>query len=635
MPVCPTCHTVHDPGLQICPSDGTLLPTAPVPDQHVGSVLDGKYRIDSFISAGGMGSVYRGTHVLLDKTVAIKLIRRDLVTTPDVGTRFQREARAASNLEHQNIAAVSDFGQAADGTLYLVMEYVSGASLRDVIQRSGPMAPGQILSILGPIASALGRAHRQHIIHRDLKPHNIMLRVDADGAVTPKLLDFGIAKTFDETSEPLTMTGYALGTPQYMSPEQATGKSVDGRSDIYSLGVVLYEMLVGEVPFSDTSLAGVLLKQMTEAPVRPSMRRPDLDISPELEAVALRCLEKEPGLRFQSVEELDAALHRAVGTSSAGTTVRNAIPPAPGAVPPLPPGAPLAAHGTSPTLPAPPPLPLPPLAAGAGRSMRTAPWLALGALAALAFIAVGVRGLSRSSAPSVAVVDDRAPEAAADLVPTATTPAGTASIRIDGDVAATSAGSPAAAVPLKALGAVPSAQLPRENRAPTALGSPRGAATGTPAPASAPVPGPSPLSAGSPVAAPQAAPARSRAAAPRIFARCGGPVEVCGAIRTALADAMAKDGMPASASEERADVVLGVIVDIVEERAERSFGTLFVTRTYSADVEARSGDEALPMPQGRTFSFDARVGRERANEQARLLAADVVERVRAHWDGPR
>lgn len=635
MPVCPTCHTAHDPGLQICPSDGTLLPTAPVPDQHVGSVLDGKYRIDSFISAGGMGSVYRGTHVLLDKTVAIKLIRRDLVTTPDVGTRFQREARAASNLEHPNIAAVSDFGQAADGTLYLVMEYVSGASLRDVIHRSGPMAPPQILSILGPIASALGRAHRQHIIHRDLKPHNIMLRVDADGAVTPKLLDFGIAKTFDETSEPLTMTGYALGTPQYMSPEQATGKAVDGRSDIYSLGVVLYEMLVGEVPFSDTSLAGVLLKQMTEAPARPSIRRPDLHISPELEAIALRCLEKDPGLRFQSVEELDAALHHAAGRTPAGSTARNTIPPPLGMVPPLPAGIPVAEHVTSPTIPAPPPLPMPPLAAGAGRSMRTAPWIALGAAAAVAFIAVGVRGLSRSSAPGAALVNDRAPEVAATVVPTATTPAGTTNVRIDRDVAVASPGSPAAAAPLQAIGAVPPAQLPRADRSPSALSTPGNPGTGMSAVAPAPAPEPSSLSAHPPTAAHQAAPAPSRAAAPRVFVRCGGPVEVCGAIRTALADALSKERMPASASEERADVVLAVVVDIVEERAERSFGTLFLTRTYSADVEARAGEDALPMPQGRTFSFDARVGRERANEQARLLAADVVERVHAHWDSTR
>ena len=274
MAVCPTCKTSYNATVRICPADGTPLPLDAAPDPNLGSLLEGKYRIDAFISAGGMGSVYRGTHVMLDKPVAIKLIRKELVTAPDIGTRFQREARAASNLGHPNIAAVSDFGQTADGTLYLVMEFIKGSSLRDVIQQGGPMAPDRIISVLQPIAAALARAHRQHIIHRDLKPHNIMLDVDADGVVTPKLLDFGIAKTFDDSASQLTMTGFALGTPQYMSPEQATGKQVDGRSDLYSLGVVLYEMLIGEVPFSDTSLAGILLKQMTETPLAPSVRRP-------------------------------------------------------------------------------------------------------------------------------------------------------------------------------------------------------------------------------------------------------------------------------------------------------------------------------------------------------------------------
>ena len=143
--------------------------------------------------------------------------------TAEASARFQREARAASNLEHPNIAAVFDFGQTEDGTLYIAMEYVEGPSLKEIIQRDGPMDTAQIVAILGPVAGALARAHRHHIIHRDLKPHNIMLATDKDGRKTPKLLDFGIAKTVDESAAALTMTGYALGTPQYMSPEQATG----------------------------------------------------------------------------------------------------------------------------------------------------------------------------------------------------------------------------------------------------------------------------------------------------------------------------------------------------------------------------------------------------------------------------
>ena len=211
MPVCPSCHASYDAAVRICPNDGTPLPIEAAPDANIGQLLEGKYRIDAFISAGGMGSVYRATHVMLDKTVAVKLIRKEVMKTAEASARFQREARAASNLEHPNIATVFDFGQTKDGTLYIAMEYVEGPSLKEIIQRDGPMDTAQIVAILGPVAGALARAHRHHIIHRDLKPHNIMLATDKDGRKTPKLLDFGIAKTADESATALTMTGLCAG----------------------------------------------------------------------------------------------------------------------------------------------------------------------------------------------------------------------------------------------------------------------------------------------------------------------------------------------------------------------------------------------------------------------------------------
>jgi serine/threonine-protein kinase len=329
MSTCSKCGTQYATTVRICPRDGTVLEAAGSPDPRITQVLDGKYRLDASLGQGGMGTIYSATHLMLDKPVAVKLIKPDLVTSPDVVRRFQREARAASRLSHPNIAAAYDLGQTDDGTLYIAMELVSGSSLKDVIRTGGRLGDARIIRILRQVTSALVLAHRHSIIHRDLKPHNIMLTTDADGREVAKLLDFGIAKTFNDATQ-LTSTGFALGTPQYMSPEQALGKEVDGRSDLYSLGVILYEMLTGEVPFNDPSTPAVLVKHMTELPTAPSRRRPELSISPALEAIALRCLEKDPAARFQTADELAAAIESASGTDE--VTVR--IPPPRLPVPP-------------------------------------------------------------------------------------------------------------------------------------------------------------------------------------------------------------------------------------------------------------------------------------------------------------
>ena len=277
--------------------------------QYVGTLLDGKYRIESFISAGGMGSVYRAVHVMLDKTVAVKVIKNELVTSDEIVARFQREARAASNLEHPNIVTVYDLGQTAEGTLYIAMEFIDGPSLKEMIRKNGPLAPREAIDILRQVASALSAAHRKQVVHRDLKSDNLMLETDGDRKVV-KLVDFGIAKTFDDSTQ-LTAAGYMLGTPHYMSPEQAAGKSVDHRADLYSLGVILYEMLTGELPFGDHALTSLLVKLATETPSPPSSRRPE-HVPPALDAVAMRCLEKDPERRFQSADEFTAALNRAL-----------------------------------------------------------------------------------------------------------------------------------------------------------------------------------------------------------------------------------------------------------------------------------------------------------------------------------
>jgi eukaryotic-like serine/threonine-protein kinase len=466
MSTCPQCGASYPPPVAICAVDGMVLVSEePARDPIVGSVVAGKYRIDGEIGRGGMGAVYRATHVMLNKTVAVKTIKPDLVDSTETVQRFQREARAATSLEHPNIVAVYDLGQAEDGALYIAMEFVNGLNLKDAIRGSGPMPPERIAPLLTQVASALARAHRNHIVHRDLKPQNLMIAIDANGQEQVKLLDFGIAKSLEEgTTTQLTAAGFSLGTPHYMAPEQALGEEVDGRADIYALGVILYEMLVGDVPFNAASAPAVLIMHLNDAPQPPSRRRPDLAIPPALEAIALRCLEKDPAQRFQTAEEFSAALERAV---PAGPPV--ALGPAPDAatalvtgpalsgatVPPLPPQQP----ATRPTIQAQEPAALPaavPRSTGRGKRRVIAVVLTV---AALFFVAVVLGGYAAyrvwtsRSGPGVTetVSSDPAPAAvpamATDSAPSSPPPApppGT-----DGEAAEGGAASPFRRAPVE------------------------------------------------------------------------------------------------------------------------------------------------------------------------------------------
>ena len=264
---------------------------------------------------------------MLGKPVALKLIRPEIVTSPEVVRRFQREARAASLLSHPNIVTIHDLGQLEDGTLYLAMELCAGVSLKDLMVAEGPLAPPRAVRLCRAIAGALALAHKNRIVHRDLKPHNVMIARDAEGQELPKLLDFGIAKAVESDGATLTATGIVLGTPRYLSPEQAKGLSVDGRSDLYSLGIIFYEMLVGRVPFDDPSVASLLVKHMAEPPQPLSDLRPD--VPPAIESIVLCLLEKDPARRFQSAEDLSAALAAldpAVPVGNAPTLAAGTIP---------------------------------------------------------------------------------------------------------------------------------------------------------------------------------------------------------------------------------------------------------------------------------------------------------------------
>jgi serine/threonine protein kinase len=284
----------------------------------VGTVLADRYRIDALIGEGGMGRVYSAEHVLMRKRLAIKVLHRELTTMPEVVARFEREAMAAANIDHPNVAAATDFGKLADGAVFLVLEYVQGKSLRDEIA-TGPIAAERALHITRQIAAGLGSAHALDIVHRDLKPENVML-VDKGGDPDfVKVLDFGIAKvpigevphpSNTPAHTPITKAGMVFGTPEYMAPEQALGQTVDGRADLYALGVILYEMLSGSRPFSSQSQVGILGQQLSKLPPKISDRAPGIIVPPSVEQVAMKLLAREASERYQTAAEVVEAANR-------------------------------------------------------------------------------------------------------------------------------------------------------------------------------------------------------------------------------------------------------------------------------------------------------------------------------------
>jgi serine/threonine-protein kinase len=311
MKKCPKCGVEYPDTNTLCPSDGVALEKTD--DALLGKTLIGKYRVDEKLSEGGMGAVYRGTHVLMDKTVAIKVLRPSLAADEKIVARFSREARAASKISHPNAIAVTDIGESEEGIVFLVMEFLAGKTLKDVIRQEGPMSLERAVDIMKQVGDALKVAHDQGVVHRDLKSDNIML-ISATVGDHPKVLDFGIAKIIEpETPDAeLTAPNLVIGTPQYMSPEQCSQSSyIDSRSDIYSFGVILYEMLVGHVPFTGESPTMVMLKHLQE-PV-PSVLDERSDIPASIDKVISRAMAKVPDNRYQTITDLLEDLTIAAG----------------------------------------------------------------------------------------------------------------------------------------------------------------------------------------------------------------------------------------------------------------------------------------------------------------------------------
>src|SRR5579883_426453 len=265
-------------------------------------VFSGRYEITHLVARGGMAQVYRARDALLDRPVALKVLFPELSVDRAFVERFRREAQAAANLSHPNIVPVFDWGE-DDGTYFIVMEYVDGRPLSALLRASGPLPPERAVDIGANVAAALAYAHRHGVIHRDVKPGNVL--ITDDGLV--KVTDFGIARAVN-TEDSLTQTGAVMGTATYFSPEQAEGLGVDARSDIYSLGVVLFEMLTGRPPFLGDTPVAVASKHVREHPPLPREINPA--VPPDLEAVIMKCMAKSPDYRYATAEDLRVDLLR-------------------------------------------------------------------------------------------------------------------------------------------------------------------------------------------------------------------------------------------------------------------------------------------------------------------------------------
>jgi eukaryotic-like serine/threonine-protein kinase len=315
--ICPNCGNVSDGnsfcsqcGVELAPPLDLAADAADVSNLPVevlqpsgaltGKTLDQRYYLESKLGVGGMGTVYRASRLQIGDWVAVKVLHQDQMADPRAIERFRREAQIAARLKHPNVIAVHDFGVSEEGLSYLVMDLAEGESLSSMIERQGALAESDAAEIARQVCAALDEAHRQGVVHRDIKPQNIVVQTIQKG-LQVKVLDFGSAASIDITTR-LTRNGAVIGTPHYMSPEYCLGEELDGRSDIYSLGIVLFEMLTGVVPFDSPTPTAIVVKHVNDPPPPPRMLNPK--ISPAIESVALRALEKGRDARQQTATEM-------------------------------------------------------------------------------------------------------------------------------------------------------------------------------------------------------------------------------------------------------------------------------------------------------------------------------------------
>ncbi len=321
MKVCTVCSAEWPDETNFCPNDGAGLRSVDRSDL-IGSVIADKFRIERKLGEGGMGAVYLAEHIKMHRPCAIKVLTKALTHNPDAVARFNREAANAAQISHQHVCAIYDFGESADGLIFLVMEYIEGETLSSLLTREGRLSPPRAATILAQAADALQAAHDLGIVHRDLKPDNVMLTQGRDGADHVKVVDFGIAKAMGggEEGQKVTKTGLVIGTPEYMSPEQLSGDVLDGRSDVYSLALVFYRAITGRLPFEADTAQEVLIKRLTDEPISLHDAAPDLDFPSQLQDVLDRALQRMPGDRYPTAAEFSRDVLAAVqGMARSGT----------------------------------------------------------------------------------------------------------------------------------------------------------------------------------------------------------------------------------------------------------------------------------------------------------------------------
>ena len=328
--VCPTCGTEYPLSERFCPRDGTALRSSNAQADLLGSIVAERYHILKKLGEGGMGTVYLAEHVKMGRKAALKVMNPGMNSDPDAIARFNREAANASRLNHPNVCGIYDFGETPEGLIYLAMEFIEGESLTSLIEKSGALAAPRAASIIHQAADALAVAHDYGIVHRDLKPDNIMIAKGRDNTDLVKVVDFGIAKASSSDAQKVTKTGLVVGTPEYMSPEQLAGDKLDGRSDIYSLGLVAFNCLTGKLPFPSNSAQEAMIMRLTDQPKTLAEMKPDVAWPAELQAVMDKALARDVNDRYAKASEFGRDIAKAVENmpqavaAGAGTQVMGA-----------------------------------------------------------------------------------------------------------------------------------------------------------------------------------------------------------------------------------------------------------------------------------------------------------------------
>jgi len=317
--ICPVCATEYRDDVRFCPNDGQTLRSSGPTHDLVGQVLADRYHIIKKLGEGGMGQVYLAEHVKMGRRSAIKVMNPSMVHDPEAVARFNREASNASRISDAHVCAIYDFGETPEGLIYLAMEFIEGEPLTELIRREGALPVVRAADICIQVAAALQAAHDLGIVHRDLKPDNIMLTRGRDGADGVKVVDFGLAKAVggEGGGQKVTRTGLVVGTPEFMSPEQLSGDKLDGRSDVYSLGLVLFNTLTGTLPFPADSVQEAMIKRLTDEPAELVEVRPDLHFPPGLQQTLDTGLARSPVDRYQSAAKFAHDLASVVGLSRA------------------------------------------------------------------------------------------------------------------------------------------------------------------------------------------------------------------------------------------------------------------------------------------------------------------------------